>query len=86
MHFKQYQCVEYDGLQGYVDFVDDAYITICVAVKDRHCEDTACLRKENRCCVLVYPPDWKKVKEIKDCYGPLRLDADSAEQDATMEK
>jgi len=86
MPFKQHQCVEYDGLHGYVDFVDDAYITICVAVKDRHCEDTACLRRENRCCILVYPQDWKHVKEIKDCYGPLRLDADPDDDAAKMEK
>lgn len=86
MPFEQYQTVEYDGLHGYIDFVDDAYITICVAVKDRHCEDTACLRRENRCCVLVYPKDWQHVKHIEECNGPIRLGSEQGDDDATMEK
>jgi len=86
MPFKQYECVEYDGHQGYIDFVDDSYITICVAVKDRHCEDTSCLHRQHRCCILVYPEAWKRVKRIENCYGPLTLVAEQPQEDAIMAK
>ena len=60
--FTKGQQVEYDGFTGYVDFIDDSYITVCIAERERHCEDTACKKKVNQCCVLVFPEQWGNVK------------------------
>lgn len=44
---------------GYVHFIDDYYITICVNEYARH--DPAALHKKEKVCVLCYPEDWKDV-------------------------
>jgi len=57
--FRIGEKVRWKHLIGYVHFIDDYYITICVNEYARH--DPAALHKKEKVCVLCYPEDWKDV-------------------------
>ena len=84
--FTKGQHVKYDGFTGYVDFIDDSYITICIAERERSCEDTACKERMNRCCVLVHPEDWGDVKPACASSTTVRLPPELPEDDAIITK
>ncbi len=84
--FTKGQQVEYDGFTGYVDFVDDTYITVCIAERERHCEDIACKEKMNRCCVLVFPEQWGNVKPACASSTTVRLPPEGPDPDAIITK
>ena len=52
--------VRWKNLTGYVHFVDDSYITICVHEYDKN--DPMALHKKEKVCVICYPQDWKDVE------------------------
>lgn len=84
--FTKGQQVEYDGFTGYVDFVDDTYITVCIAERERHCEDIACKEKMNRCCVLVFPEQWGNVKPACASSTTVQLPPETPDPDAMITK
>lgn len=51
--------VKWKHLEGFVNFIDDKYITICVCSYTK--DDPYCLHKTQKVCVICYPPDWKDV-------------------------
>jgi len=48
--FIEGQSVTYKGLSGFVNFISDAYITICFK---KYASDG--INGETYCCLLVYP-------------------------------
>jgi len=63
MNFKVGSYVEWKHVKGYIRFVSEQYITICVNV--HNCDSNL------DCCVLCYPQTWKDVvvhKEVPPVY------------------
>lgn len=58
MNFKIGSYVEWKHVKGYIRFVSEEYITICVNVH----KDSSNLD----CCVLCYPSYWKEVVVHKE--------------------
>lgn len=52
--------VRWKHLEGYVNFVCDDYITICVCSYTK--DDPYCLHQTTKVCVLCYPHDWVNVE------------------------
>lgn len=56
------EIIEYDGHSGYVNFISNEYITMCIREYCKPEEDaTCCKNKMNQVCVLIFPNDWHKV-------------------------
>jgi hypothetical protein len=51
--------VKWKHLEGFVNFIDEHYITICVHQYDKN--DPMALTQTEKVCVLCYPQDWKDV-------------------------
>jgi len=51
--------VTWKHLSGYVHFVDEHYITICVHEYDKN--DPMALHQKEKVCVLCYPQYWSEV-------------------------
>lgn len=51
--------VKWKHLEGFVNFIDEHYITICVHEYVR--PDPMALNQTEKVCVLCYPQDWKDV-------------------------
>jgi len=63
VHWKS----DYTDLKGWVYFVDKAYCTIEISVKDK-CEENIrdCpIHKKTHCCVVCYPQYWHELEYIK---------------------
>ena len=63
VHWKS----DYTDLKGWVYFVDKAYCTIEIGVKDK-CEENIkdCpIHKKTHCCVVCYPQYWHELIYIK---------------------
>jgi len=63
VHWKS----DYTDLKGWVYFVDKAYCTIEIGVKDK-CEENIrdCpIHKKTHCCVVCYPQYWHELTYIK---------------------
>ena len=56
MSFAEGTEVIYNGMQGFVSFVCDKYITVCI----KTFED-----RSKNVCLLVYPEQWKDVQLLK---------------------
>ena len=85
--FTKGQQVEYDGFTGYVDFIDDAYITVCIAERERHSEDSDhSVKKVNQCCVLVCPEQWGDVKPSCASSTTVQLPPELPDGDAIITK
>ena len=56
------QYVNYDGHPGYVNFIDEKYITVCIREINQH-NDSPPVDKRNvrQVCLLVFPNEWHKV-------------------------
>ena len=54
--FIEGQSVTYKGLDGFVNFISEDYITICFK---KYASDA--VHGETYCCLLVYPQDQDKV-------------------------
>ena len=56
------------NIEGWVYFVDSAYCTIEIGVRDKH-DDLVYFHKKTHCCVVCYPENWKELEYIKsrDC-------------------
>ena len=54
--FYQGLGVKYKDHVGFVDFICDQYITICLGQSDHSSRDV---------CILVYPSQWEDVKLLK---------------------
>ena len=52
--------VKWKHLEGYVNFVDDKYITICVC--SYTIDDPYCLHETQKVCVLCYAQQWEEVE------------------------
>lgn len=52
-------------IEGWVYFVDSAYITIEVGVKDKP-DDLVHFHKKTHCCVLCFPQNWNELEYIKN--------------------
>jgi len=58
------QLVIFDGKQGYVNFISDEYITICIREYNKPPEVAEHSRnKLNQVCVCVFPDKWDQVLE-----------------------
>lgn len=49
--------VRYKEHVGFVDFISEKYITVCL----RKCED-----RSKDVCILIYPQQWEDVKLMKE--------------------
>ena len=56
------------NIEGWVYFVDSAYCTIEIGVKDKP-DNLVYFHKKTHCCVVCYPENWKELEYIKsrDC-------------------
>lgn len=52
--------VRWKHLTGFVNFVSEYYITICVCSYTK--DDPHCLHRTQKVCVICYPMDWKDVE------------------------
>ena len=58
------QLVIFDGKQGYVNFISDEYITVCIREYNKPPEVAEHSRnKLNQVCVCVFPDKWDQVLE-----------------------
>ena len=48
--------VRYKQHVGFVDFICEKYITVCLGKADHRSKDV---------CILIYPPEWKDVELLK---------------------
>ena len=55
------------GVEGWVYFKGDEYITIEVNVRPKNCENyqACCLHRNDRLLVLCYVSQWKDLKYVK---------------------
>lgn len=60
VHWKS----DYTDLRGWVYFVDQAYCTIEISVKDK-VDDLMPQHKKTHCCVVCYPQYWHELEYIK---------------------
>lgn len=60
VHWKS----DYTDLKGWVYFVDQAYCTIEISVKDKP-DDLVPQHKKTHCCVVCYPEYWNELKYLK---------------------
>lgn len=51
--------VRWNNLEGYIEFVDDAYLTICISEKPN---PPGSCRPTNKCCVLVFNQYWDELE------------------------
>ena len=51
-------------IEGWVYFVDSAYCTIEISVKDKP-DDLVPIHKKTHCCVVCYPQYWHELTYIK---------------------
>jgi hypothetical protein len=59
--FELLQPVEYDGIKGYISFIDDAYLTICFI--DQPLPESANSRwGRHYVNILVYPCYWHEIR------------------------
>jgi hypothetical protein len=60
----------YKEFEGYINFVCDDYITLCISEKDRPDEHSK--TGKTQCCMLVYAADWGdlEVEPIKQYAKP----------------
>ena len=60
------QLVIYDGHQGYVNFISESYITICIREYTKPPQVAEHSRnKLHQVCICVFPHDWDKVLETQ---------------------
>lgn len=52
------------NIEGWVYFVDSAYCTIEISVKDKP-DNLMPQHKKTHCCVLCYPENWHELEYIK---------------------
>ena len=52
------------NIEGWVYFVDSAYCTIEISVKDKP-DNLMPQHKKTHCCVLCYPENWHELTYIK---------------------
>ena len=58
------QLVIYDGQQGYVNFISEEYITVCIREYTKPPEVARHSKSNlNQVCVVVYPDRWDYVLE-----------------------
>ena len=57
--------VRFKEHEGTIEFICDQYITMCINCKPN--EDPHCLRKINKCCILIYEYQWDEL-EIEDTH------------------
>lgn len=63
--FELLQPVEYDGIKGYISFIDDAYLTICFI--DQPLPESANSRwGRHYVNILVYPCYWHEIRCCMD--------------------
>ena len=55
--FKVGQHITHDNMQGIVQFISEEYITFCISEKPVVCNNSK--YKTTKCCVLIYPNEWK---------------------------
>ena len=56
MSFSEGTKVIYNGMQGFVSFVCEKYITVCI----KTFED-----RSKNVCLLVYPEQWEQIQLLK---------------------
>ena len=62
--FYKGQFVIYDNTYGYVNFISEDYITICIREYNKSPEVAEHSRnKLHQVCICVFPHDWDKVLE-----------------------
>lgn len=49
--------VEYKNCNGFIEFVSDEYVTVCIETYDD---------KFRSVCMLVYPHEWKDIEIVGD--------------------
>ena len=52
--------IGFQGMEGTIEFVDDAYITMCFnayPTKDPHAS-----KKVHKCCLLIFPHQWDEIE------------------------
>lgn len=47
--------------EGYIRFVSEYYVTLCIATYQKSEEDTCCFSRTNEVCIVIYPQDWDKI-------------------------
>ena len=58
------QLVIYDGKQGYVNFISEEYITVCIREYKKSPEVAEHSRSNmNQVCICVFPDKWDQVIE-----------------------
>ena len=60
MRLKDFQVgltIKHNNMVGKIQFISDTYITFCISEKPVVCNNSK--YKTTKCCVLVYPKDWK---------------------------
>ena len=57
--------VKWKGLEGWVYFKCDEYITIEIGVKDKT-DDLVPQHKKTHCCVLCFPENWNELEYVKN--------------------
>jgi len=55
--------IRYDGMDGYICFIDDHYISMCF--REYEHGDPSAKHPTTQCCVLIFPQDWDEI-EIED--------------------
>ena len=64
--FYQGQSVIYDGMSGYVNFISDEYITVCIREYKKPSEEAELsITPVHQVCICVFPHDWDKVLETQ---------------------
>lgn len=64
--FYKGQFVIYDNTYGYVNFISEEYITICVREYTKPSQEAEhALSAIRQVCVCVFPNDWDKVLETQ---------------------
>ena len=56
-HFAENIEITYKDHHGYIRFVCDDYVTMCIGSNPDPLRDV---------CILIYRPDWKDIKLIKE--------------------
>lgn len=59
-YFKVGAKARYQGFEGYINFIHDDYITLCIA--EQPLEDPYSRNGKTQCCICIFPHQWEDLE------------------------
>ena len=61
--FKQGEIIEWKDHKGYINFISEEYLTLCIRTYDKPQEIASLSKhKQNTVCLLIFRHDWHDIR------------------------